>query len=336
MANFSIVITSIAGSENNILKNIGSHCKTNGIQLIIIGDKKSPDLVEIEGCNYYSLADQNKFGFELATSLPENSYCRKMLGYLEAIKQGDKIIVETDDDNIPLPNFWDERTLTKSGNAITQKGWINIYRFFSEKMIWPRGFPLQSLHDPLPVLENMKQSICPVQQGLADREPDVDAVFRMIFKEEVYFKKAAPIAIQFPAVCPFNSQNTTWFEPAFPLMYLPVTCSFRMTDIWRSFIAQRILVTCGWFTLFTQSTVEQIRNPHNLFSDFRDENEGYLNYAFVVDELSNLSLQKGQENIGTNLKVCYEKLIEMEIFKPNELTCLNHWLKDLESIKTKE
>ena len=42
-----------------------------------------------------------------------------------------------------------------------------------------------------------------------------------------------------------NSQNTLWFKKIFPLMYLPVTCSMRCTDIWRSLIALRILKNDG-------------------------------------------------------------------------------------------
>ena len=333
MHHFSIVITSIAGSENKILNQIGKECKSKNIPFILIGDKKSPEIVEIEGSKYFNLNKQKELGFKLSESLPENSYCRKNLGYLEAIKNGANIIVETDDDNIPLQNFWNERSLVVEVKGISQKGWVNIYNFFSSKFIWPRGFPLQHIHDPKPETIHFHHAICPIQQGLADREPDVDAVYRMIFNETLYFEACESIAISYPAVCPFNSQNTTWFKPAFPLMYLPVTCSFRMTDIWRSFIAQRILATCGWFTLFSQSTVEQFRNQHNLLHDFNEETDGYKNYSIVIDELTKLSLAEGPENIPSNLKICYKKLIDTGIFKPLELEFVNLWLVDLESLK---
>ena len=40
----------------------------------------------------------------LAQCCPERSYTRKNLGYLEAMRRGARIIVETDDDNRPDPN----------------------------------------------------------------------------------------------------------------------------------------------------------------------------------------------------------------------------------------
>ena len=43
------------------------------------------------------------------------------------------------------------------------------------------------------------------------------------------------------SLSPFNSQNTIWHKKIFKLMYLPVTCTMRCTDIWRSLIALSIL-----------------------------------------------------------------------------------------------
>ena len=39
------------------------------------------------------------------------------------------------------------------------------------------------------------------------------------------------------AYSPFNSQNTIWFKEIFPLLYLPVSCSMRATDIIRGLVA---------------------------------------------------------------------------------------------------
>lgn len=81
---------------------------------------------------------------------------------------------------------------------------------------------------------------CPIQQGLADNNPDVDAIYRLILPFPTIFRKGRKVALGNNSWSPFNSQNTTWWKKAFPLLYLPSYCSFRMTDIWRSFVAQRI------------------------------------------------------------------------------------------------
>src|SRR6185369_7426051 len=122
----------------------------------------------------------------------------------------------------------------------------------SDLNIWPRGFSLNKIKDkPAAITEkNNTDFFCPVQQGLADENPDVDAMYRLIMELPVHFKKRTPVILGLNSICPFNSQNTTWFKQAFPLLYLPSYCSFRMTDIWRSFIAQRICAANGWYILF--------------------------------------------------------------------------------------
>jgi hypothetical protein len=113
-------------------------------------------------------------------------------------------------------------------------------------------------------------------------------------------------------------------------MYLPAYCSFRMTDIWRSFVAQRIAWTNNWSVLFHEPTVWQERNEHDLMRDFRDEVPGYLHNKSICEQLGKLSLRSGMENLGENLQVCYEKLVSMELIDRKELELVAAWLDDLE------
>ena len=122
----------------------------------------------------------------------------------------------------------------------------------------------------------MADTSCPIQQGLVDGDPDVDAVYRLVLDLPFRFERGASVALGTGAWCPFNSQNTSWWPDAYALMYLPAYCSFRMTDIWRSFVAQRIAWENGWSVLFREATVRQRRNPHDLMRDFRDEVPGYV------------------------------------------------------------
>ena len=70
---------------------------------------------------------------------------------------------------------------------------------------------------------------------LANKDPDVDAIFRLLFKGEYSFDEKKPIILNEDAWTPLNSQNTVFYKKCFPLLYLPCHVSFRMTDIWRSF-----------------------------------------------------------------------------------------------------
>ena len=173
---------------------------------------------------------------------------------------------------------------------------------------------------------------CPIQQGLADENPDVDAVYRLTYPLPLSFEIKTKIALGKNAWSPFNSQNTYWFKEAFPLMYLPSYCSFRMTDIWRSYVAQRIAWECGWSVLYHESTVWQERNEHNLMKDFEDEIPGYTNNLKICKELQALNLKAGQENICDNLIICYEKLIDIQVIGKDELVLLKAWIGDISAL----
>jgi hypothetical protein len=164
---------------------------------------------------------------------------------------------------------------------------------------------------------------------LADSNPDVDAIYRMLFPLPIDFRQDTPIVLIEGSWCPFNSQNTVFFSEVFPLLYLPTFCTFRMTDIWRSFVAQRLLWTCGWHLSFHSSTVWQDRNEHNLLRDFADEVPGYLNNSRIGRELDGLELSPGPAALKDNLRRCYQKLIEMGLILEQELPLLDAWLADL-------
>jgi hypothetical protein len=330
-----LVITSIAGSDNAVLKKFSEESSEHNISFIVAGDTKSPKEFNLPGCDFYSIERQQELDFELAKVLPVRHYARKNLGYLLAMRAGAEIIIETDDDNFPLPSFWDKRKRLVNAHLMNDRGWVNIYKYFTDVHIWPRGFALENIHDSLPEPEPLISVECPIQQGLADENPDVDAIYRLVLPLPVTFDKSENIALGKNSVCPFNSQNTTWFREAFMLMYLPSYCSFRMTDIWRSFVAQRIAWTCGWPVLFHQSTVWQQRNDHNLMHDFRDEISGYNNNAQIINCLRELPLKEGAENIGANMIHCYQKLIELGLVDQNEIILLNSWLKDISSLSEK-
>jgi len=215
--------------------------------------------------------------------------------------------------------------------TVRQSGWINVYRYFADGAIWPRGLPLDQIHGPLPAFETLavQPADCPIQQGLANGNPDVDAIFRLVSPRDVTFRPDRRLALGPGAWCPFNSQNTVWFPDAFPLLYLPAHCSFRMTDIWRSFVAQRIGWENGWSLLFHQATVWQDRNPHNLMRDFEDEIPGYVNNTRIVTTLADLPLVAGTAAMADNLIRCYEALIALGVVGESELPLLRGWLADL-------
>ena len=326
----TLVITSIA-SPNPVLREIARKCEEREISFLLIGDAPSPADFSLSGCDFWSLDRQRSLDLRLAGLIPERHYSRKNIGYLLAIRGGSSLVIETDDDNMPEESFWLPRNLSCEGPLLEGRGWSNIYSYFTDALIWPRGFPLELCKEPVISDERLPhvKAHCPIQQGLADENPDVDAVYRMTLPLPQTFTYDKKILLGRDSWCPFNSQNTAWFPEAFPLLYLPSLCSFRMTDIWRSFVAQRICWENGWPILFHGPTVRQSRNEHNLLKDFSDEIPGYLNNARICSALERLDLTSGEDRIGENMLACYRAMIELGVVGGDEIRLLEAWLTDI-------
>lgn len=327
----SLVITSISG-PNTALRELAAGCVSHGWDFVLAGDGKSPTDFALDGCRFLSLEDQRASGFALAEVCPEKSYTRKNLGYLEAIRAGAEVIVETDDDNRPKDAFWQERRARLNCRQLAAEGWVNIYQYFSDGFIYPRGFPLAEARGAVPPLGEAAVRDCPVQQGLADDDPDVDAVYRMLYPLPFRFElDPGTVMLERGAWCPFNSQNTTFFAQAFPLLFLPANCSFRMTDIWRSFVAQRVLHMRGMGVAFHAPTVWQERNEHDLRRDFAEELPGYLHNEEIRAALEAVTPGVG-ESIPVLMERCYEALIRHGFVGNAEEKLLQTWFSDLSAL----
>lgn len=310
------------------------HLGAASARLIVVGDQKGPRDYPIDGAHFFSLQDQLDSSFRLAAALPTGHYARKNLGYLIAAREGADCIYETDDDNAPN-QFWAPRSSRTRAREIQARPWANVYRMFSAHKIWPRGFPLDLINDPNTFVVSPGKSeeiVAPIQQGLANGSPDVDAVWRLVLDRDFQFDRNESILLPAGAWCPFNSQTTWWWPSAYPLLYLPSYCSFRMTDIWRSFIAQRCIWELGFGIVFHPPEVQQQRNIHNLMRDFEDEVPGYLHNASIAEILDSLALRAGAEGICENLRACYEALVRAKILPEKELTLVDLWLQDLTAI----
>lgn len=329
----AVVVTSIS-KPNAVLAGVARGCMQAQWDFCLIGDKKSPDNFELEGCRFYDMKAQIATGLTMAAACPVNHYARKNIGYLIAIRDEASIIIETDDDNIPLEQFWFPRARMCDVRIIDEAKWVNVYRYFTEALVWPRGLPLNAIHDRLPDFETLPRrwADCPIQQGLADDNPDVDALYRLIFPHRLTFRGDRRLALGQATWCPFNSQNTAWWREAFPLMYLPAYCSFRMTDIWRSFVAERICWENEWSVMFHEPTVRQERNIHDLMRDFADEVPGYLNNHKIGDLLAGVGLGSGLKSIPDNMRICYRTLADAGIVGAREPELLEAWLRDLSTL----
>jgi len=313
------VITTI----NKPTKAVEALYEKFGERLIVVLDEKSPKDWHYQKANFI-LSYGNRNGYA-----PMNHYARKNLGYLRAISEKADLIYDTDDDNIPNKEWGLRFKETKASKSFGE-GWFNAYEPMTPTKIWPRGFPLNHVNKGKELFGAKEAVVSSIQQGLADGEPDVDAIYRMTNNKPNEFKYERSIYLDKNTWCPFNSQSTWWFPDAYPLMYLPVNCSFRMTDIWRSFVAQRCLWEIGQgVTFHSPSEVYQERNEHDLMKDFKDEVPGYLYNEEIVSILGKLTLRGSMDIM---IRTCYAALINADILPMEEAISLNAWLDDIAKI----
>lgn len=301
-------------------------------QLIVIGDKKSPAGWDHENVDYFSVSRQESLEFNLASLLPYNHYCRKMLGYLLALKQGSEAIVDTDDDNIPKEN-WDFPSFQGNFDTIpADLGFVNIYQLYTEQNIWPRGLPIDLISKDFDLESTLYKSNPKVGiwQGLADEDPDVDAIYRLTNDTPCYFNQRKPIVLGKGTISPFNTQNTFIRKELFPLLYLPTYTTFRFTDILRGLVAQPIMWLYDYHLGFTDATVVQKRNPHDYFKDFISEIPMYQHSRNVVEIVS--TCISASQSIEDNLYNAYHQLLKSEIVVAEEMVTLEAWLKDVSDI----
>ncbi len=324
----ALVITSIQAPTPSVfawLDRFGALWKT-----IVIGDRKGPSSYD-QRANFYDMVEQGNLDFLLPKLLPENHYSRKNIGYLLAISSGTNWIVDTDDDNAPLLGH--DFKLSIDVQAFVARPceaspWINVYRYFTDSQIWPRGYPLTLVNEPQPFLStDMHDCHAPVQQHLVNLEPDVDAIWRLVLNKKITFTPDQNVFVPPGAYCPFNSQATFWHQSVFPLLYIPSTCSMRLSDTWRSFVAQRCLKEEGIGIVFSSPGFEQDRNTHSLMDDFENEILGYINNDRLIGCLDATKLVQG--NYSENVRLCYRALVEAGLLDASELILVDAWIADV-------
>ena len=323
----TIVITSIYPPTEAVKK----FSRLENHHLIVVADAKTPSDWHCENARYLSITEQKKMGFKLSASLPENHYCRKMLGYLLAMANGASAIIDTDDDNTPKED-WQFPAFQGTFDLITLPGFINVYQLYTNQNIWPRGTPLNLIKKDYKLTENIVSvpSEVGIWQGLADEDPDVDAIYRLTSDTPCYFNERAPVVLKEQTISPFNTQNTKIRRELFALMYLPTFVTFRFTDILRGLVAQPIMWLHGFRLGFTQASVVQKRNPHDYYKDFLSEIPMYQHNAAIIPAVERVI--RADNSVEDNLVLAYQELCRLQIVEARELSVLQDWLEDLRAI----
>ena len=289
-------------------------------------------------------------------ALPWNHFGRKNIGYLYALSHGASVIWDFDDDNYlkfwipgaaPLgaPSIDDAVTAMESSETIDAREpehhampVYNPYPVLGAPSLpsWPRGIPLDCIKDtecsdtPLKDVSVHSKSIG-VLQSLADYQPDVDAIYRITMPIPIWFtrsKETKPIIIPNGVLTPYNAQATLHFKLSFFALFLPVTINSRVSDIWRSYIAERLFWDVGLRVgFFARPLVVQDRNDHSNLADLNAEEHLYMRSVQLVELLGEW---KGKgSTIVERMEELYIVLYEHEYIELSDVELLQHWLQAL-------
>ena len=91
------------------------------------------------------------------------------------------------------------------------------------------------------------QSIA-VLQSLAEHQPDLDAIYRITMPVPFSFKRSNEtklLLVPKGVLTPYNAQATLHLHPSFWALLLPITVHDCVSDIWRSYFAQRLFWDVG-------------------------------------------------------------------------------------------
>ncbi len=323
----AIVITTI----NSPRKEITEFAKLKDWTLICVGDTKTPENWKHENAIYLSPSDQARLFPKML--LPWNCYARKNIGYLYAIKEGAKVVMDTDDDVFYSSNFPPDISKNKKVSLIKGRKFINIFEVFGSKTSWPRGFPINYVNhvDSKKELKMTKENVfAPLQTSLIDDDSDFDAIYRLLYDKRVFFNKTGEYALAKGSYCPINTQNTFSYSEIFPLLYIPAFINPHVEDIWRGYIAQRLVWEIGGRVVFMHPTVyTSERNQHDYLKDFEHELPLFLQTNKLVAILDSLSL--GSDLHKSLIKV-YEELAKEGIMNKSEVAVVTSWIREIERL----
>jgi len=312
-----------------------------GWRVVVVGDTKTPRDWAWPNVTYLSLDAQRALGLSTEPLLATRAYTRKNVGYLYAALHGAATVYETDDDNaltardVPLLPLGADGAAELLELAGTGASFLNHHAHFGQPSTWPRGLPLGAAAAPLPAAARGARRAPAVQQGLADGDPDVDAVFRLTRKPaarriDFSFAQAPPVALPRGAFAPWNAQNTVFTRDALWALVLPQSVEFRVCDIWRAYWATRLLWGIGARVAFVAPYVRQLRNAHDYQGDYESEAQIYAQAGPLIDFLGAWACAEGGARA---LRACALQLARdmaaAGFWAPSDAELVRHFHHDL-------
>jgi hypothetical protein len=274
-----IVTTTINRPTDALIR----YSQIEGWTLIVVGDKKTPREYNNLDCIYLDPASQESISKELSDLIGWNCIQRRNFGFLYALRNGADLVASVDDDNIPFDDWGRNIIVGQQVNAReyapNAEGVFDPISVTEYPHLWHRGYPLQFLNDRTPKYLGDKLLVADIQASFWNGDPDIDAICRMEHSPNCEFLPSS-----FPffsgGLSPFNSQNTIISREALKQYFMFPNIG-RMDDIWAAYYLESL----GYRVVYTEATVLQSRNIHDLTLDFEREVLGYTQNHNLIRDL---------------------------------------------------
>ncbi len=237
----------------------------DGWCMVIVGGKKEvppynitrthPNVVYLDGTAQNRMSER----YKLITYLPWDHIGRKNVGYLYAIEHGARTVWDIND-GVVLNNYTNTHGLPTVppilGKMVdvlipnTEEAVLfNPYhiRVAPRSPCWTRELPQLNVKDSHSnsirgYLDSLPVESIGIIHFLANQTPDVD-LCRLKMHMPFNFDQTRRDSVMVPkeSITPFISQATLFQYQSLWMLLLPVSVTDRLSDIWRSFIAQRLV-----------------------------------------------------------------------------------------------
>ena len=389
---------------------VRSVAQLRGWCLVVVGDRKGPATYPLThgvssraghhggSVMYLTPANQDALQYRILEHLPWNHFGRKNVGYLFAISHGAERIFDFDDDNmllclghhaIPLLHVHQPTLIHE---VESEEPVYNLYAQMvsSNTTTWPRGFPLDRVRDASTNSAVWRSGVgrrVGILQSLADVDPDVDAIYRLVGGALPFYFRGqrsplrrvespdlpaaetpalrafaakplrleqltdckeqedladsastgksrgttpglgAPVGLRPGTMMPYNAQACLHFYDAMWGMLLPSTVHGRVSDIWRGYMAQRLMWNLNLTIAFSAPWVAQYRNVHTALADLAAEQPLYRQSGELISALRRWT--PTTSTLPGQIEELYIHLFELDILEERDVLLAQAWLHDL-------
>lgn len=279
---------------------------------------------------------------------------RKNIGYYYAITHGANIIWDFDDYNMlkfwirgaappEAPSLEASIPSSETVNVLEPEdhNWTtwNPYPAMGAPDLesWPRGLPVDeavnkdSSNARLKETTVSRQSIA-VLQSLSDRQPDADELYQTLMPFPFYFNRKPMKTVMVPkhSLTPYNSRATLHFQQSLWALFLPSSVDSNLSDIWRSYIGQRLFWEAGLRVgIIGRPLVVQDRNIHISMNKTTVKKM----YTKIKDLISMLRSWRGTaKTLAERVNELWFSLGENKLASRKDVKLMQLWMESLSSV----